>query len=127
MRRIRGGDTIRLWARPIGLSSTTCRRDGFIEGRNLIVDLELSNQDLNALVAQAGDMAGADPDVLVALGAESGAAPTVWMNTSHSVPIVFVAINFDPIAGGYVQSLAKPAGNVAGVFLRQPELAEEPD
>ena len=99
------------------------RRDGFIEGQNLIVDLKLSNQDLNALVAQAGDMAGANPDVLVTLGPEVVLRP--WMNTSHSVPIVFVAINFDPIAGGYVQSLAKPAGNVTGVFLRQPELAEK--
>ena len=32
-----------------------------------------------------------------------------------SVPIVFVANDFDPIAFGYVKSLAQPSGNMTGV------------
>jgi putative ABC transport system substrate-binding protein len=42
---------------------------------------------------------------------------------SSTVPIVVWANNFDLIARGYVQSLARPGGNVTGVFTRQPELA----
>ena len=38
---------------------------------------------------------------------------------------MFVANNYDPIALGYVKSLAKPGGNVTGIFLRQTELAEK--
>jgi hypothetical protein len=35
-----------------------------------------------------------------------------------------IAINFDPIARGYVSSLARPGGNVTGIFFRQLELAQ---
>jgi putative tryptophan/tyrosine transport system substrate-binding protein len=45
--------------------------------------------------------------------------------SSQTIPIAFVANNFDPIALGYVESLAKPGGNVTGIFLRQTELAEK--
>jgi putative tryptophan/tyrosine transport system substrate-binding protein len=37
-------------------------------------------------------------------------------------PIVMIAIDYDPLALGYVMSLARPTGNVTGVFLRQIEL-----
>jgi hypothetical protein len=41
-----------------------------------------------------------------------------------TVPIVIVAIDYDPIASGYVNSLARPSGNVTGVFLQQIELPQ---
>ena len=47
------------------------------------------------------------------------------MQASRTLPIVFVANNYDPIARGYVRSLAAPGGNATGVFLRQTELAEK--
>ena len=39
-----------------------------------------------------------------------------------TIPIVMIAISYDPVALGYVGSLARPGGNITGVFLRQPEL-----
>jgi putative ABC transport system substrate-binding protein len=45
------------------------------------------------------------------------------VGASGSVPIVFIAVNYDPIARGYVTSLARPGGNITGVFFRQLELA----
>src|SRR5262249_45924382 len=39
------------------------------------------------------------------------------------IPIVILAINYDPIERGYVSSLSHPGGNITGVFYRQPELA----
>src|SRR5262249_44648994 len=38
-------------------------------------------------------------------------------------PIVILAVQYDPIERGYVSSLARPGGNITGVFYRQPELA----
>jgi putative ABC transport system substrate-binding protein len=61
--------------------------------------------------------------VLVSLGTESALRAVVV--SSQTIPIAFVANNFDPIALGYVKSLAKPGGNVTGIFLRQTELAEK--
>src|SRR5262249_9258396 len=45
------------------------------------------------------------------------------VGASGSVPIVFIAGNYDPIARGYVTSLPRPGGNITGVFFRQLELA----
>ncbi len=68
-------------------------------------------------------MVRANVDMIAALGTE--AALKAAHTASRNIPIVFVANNYDPIALGYVVSLAKPGGNVTGVFLRQIELAEK--
>jgi putative tryptophan/tyrosine transport system substrate-binding protein len=99
------------------------RKVGFTEGQNLIVDHRPTEQDLSTLSTQAIDMVSADPDALVALGSER--ALQACLQASRSLPIVFVANNYDPIARGYVQSLPKPGGNTTGIFLRQTELAEK--
>jgi len=98
-------------------------RAGFNEGRNLIVEQQPTDQELPALSEQAVAMVRANPDVLVALGSEPVLQACVA--ATRTIPIIFVANNYDPIARGYAQSLAKPGGNVTGVFLRQTELAEK--
>ena len=99
------------------------RKSGFSEGQNLIVDQRPTDRDLLTLKTQAAEMVATNPDVLVALGAEP--ALQAFMQASRTISIVFVANNYDPIALGYVQSLANPGGNATGVFLRQTELAEK--
>src|SRR6516165_818329 len=42
---------------------------------------------------------------------------------SRTLPIVMIAIDYDPFARGYVTSLARPSGNVTGVFFQQTELS----
>jgi putative ABC transport system substrate-binding protein len=39
------------------------------------------------------------------------------------IPIVFIAMDYDPVRLGYVSSIARPGANFTGVFVRQPELA----
>ena len=46
------------------------------------------------------------------------------MAATRTVPIVMWAINYDPIAHGYVKSLAPPGGNVTGIVSQQTELAQ---
>jgi putative ABC transport system substrate-binding protein len=99
------------------------RRLGFSEDRNLIVDLRQPDQDLPSLSAQVEEMVRSNVDAIVALGSEPPLKAAIA--ATRSVPIVFVANNFDPIALGYVKGLAKPGGNATGIYLRQPELAEK--
>src|SRR6185436_7422263 len=40
-------------------------------------------------------------------------------HATMTIPIVIAAINYDPLARGYVASLARPGGNVTGVFYPQ--------
>jgi putative ABC transport system substrate-binding protein len=45
------------------------------------------------------------------------------MAATKTIPIVMAAIDYDPLALGYVSGLARPTGNVTGIFLEQIELA----
>jgi len=93
---------------------------GFVEGQNLMVDRRTAGQTPTALAGNVAEMVRAKVDVIFA-----GAQPAVHAAAGTGIPIIMAAINFDPIAHGYVKSLAQPGGNVTGVVLRQTELAEK--
>jgi ABC-type uncharacterized transport system substrate-binding protein len=93
---------------------------GYQEGRNFTFDyIQTPNVDgyeknYRALAARKVDMflaVGNEPALRAAVAAAGGK------------PIAFLAIDFDPQAKGYVASLARPGGNVTGLFVRQVELA----
>jgi putative ABC transport system substrate-binding protein len=99
------------------------RKLGFSEGRNLTVEFRTVEQERRAVFADAAELVRSNADVLVAIGPEVAVQAAVA--ASSTIPIVIAAFNYDPIARGYVKSLAHPSGNITGVFLRQPELAEK--
>src|SRR5262245_4258514 len=96
---------------------------GFIEGRNLQVEFRPIEQSATALDAAAGQLARANVNLIVTDGTEDALRAAI--GASRSIPIVMVATNFDPLKKHYVESLARPGGNVTGVFLRQTDLAEK--
>jgi putative ABC transport system substrate-binding protein len=98
-------------------------RLGFREGENLTVLHHPTVENATVLAGKAKEFSDAKVDVLVSLGTELALKAAVA--SSQTIPIAFVANNFDPIALGYAKSLAKPGGNVTGIFLRQTELAEK--
>ena len=99
------------------------RKLGFSDGQNLVVEWRPANQESPALAAAAAEIVRANADLIFAPGTE--AVLQAAIAASSTIPIVIVAINYDPIARGYVKSLAQPGGNVSGVVLRQTELAEK--
>ena len=98
-------------------------RLGFREGENLTVLYQSMTTSDAVLAARTKEFVDSKVDALVALGTELALKTVV--SSSRTIPIVFVANNFDPIALGYVSSLAKPGGNITGIFLRATELAEK--
>ena len=96
---------------------------GFKNGQNLIVDFRRVDRDLSALSADAAELVRSNVNVLVAQGTEPGLQAA--LGATRTLPIIMIAANYDPLARGYVKSLARPDGNVTGVFLRQTELAEK--
>jgi putative ABC transport system substrate-binding protein len=99
------------------------RKLGFSESRNLTIEYRSIEQEPRAVFAAAAELVRSNADVLVAIGPEVGLQAAVA--ATSTIPIVIAAFNYDPIARGYVKSLAQPGGNITGVFLRQPELAEK--
>ena len=93
---------------------------GFVEGQNLVVEQRTTRQTPAGLANDVAEMVRAKVDVIFA-----GIQPALQAAVGTGIPIVVGAINFDPIAHGYVKSLAQPGGNVTGVILRQTELAEK--
>jgi putative ABC transport system substrate-binding protein len=65
-------------------------------------------------------LAARDVDIIVASGPEISLKSA--LASSDAKPIVMVAVDYDPLARGYVTSLARPSGNVTGLFLQQIEL-----
>ena len=93
---------------------------GFIEGQNLVVDFLSLEGKFERLPAAMAELVKRKVDVIVAPGLE--VTLKAAMQATDTIPVVMVAINFDPLLLGYVPSLARPGGNVTGVFLRHIEL-----
>jgi putative ABC transport system substrate-binding protein len=96
------------------------RENGFSEGQNFIVEYRRLDDPRGIFVA-AAELTRSQVDLIIAQGPE--AALQAVVGASRSIPIVLQAINYDPIARGYVESLAHPGGNITGLFYRQAELA----
>jgi putative ABC transport system substrate-binding protein len=96
------------------------RELGFSEGENLKVEYQGVDDPRGPFVA-AAELMRFNPDLIVALGPEVALQAVV--GASRAIPIVIAAVNFDPIARGYIRSMARPGGNITGVFFRPIELA----
>jgi putative ABC transport system substrate-binding protein len=68
----------------------------------------------------AADFVAERIDVILAIG--SVALHTAYANT-RTLPIVGLDLETDPVGSGLVRSLARPGGNVTGIFLDAPEVA----
>jgi putative ABC transport system substrate-binding protein len=93
---------------------------GYQEGKTFVFDVvpaaseEEYETGYRTLVAR-------EPDIIMATGVEIALKSA--MAATRTLPIVMIAIDYDPFARGYVASLARPSGNVTGVFFQQIELA----
>jgi putative ABC transport system substrate-binding protein len=98
------------------------RELGFSEGGNCIIDYRNVDDPRGPFVA-AAELMRSQPELIVTAGPEVGLQALV--GASGFIPIVMIAINFDPLARGYVASLARPGGNITGVVFQQLELAQK--
>ena len=95
------------------------RELGWLDGKNLSVDFE-SGDGPSQLSAIANRMVQQRTDVIVAVGPEL--ALKAASEATHAIPIVSIALNYDPMEKGYVASLARPGRNITGIFVRNPEV-----
>ena len=89
---------------------------GWEEGRNLQIDfVQLDDTDVDRSFAMAAELVGRGVDAIYAGGPELAVKSAV--TATRTVPVVMIANDYDPVARGYVASLARPGGNVTGVFF----------
>jgi putative ABC transport system substrate-binding protein len=88
----------------------TLARLGWRDGDNLRIDYRWTDNKPDLANAGAKELIGLAPDVIYAA---PGPAIEAIQKLTHTIPIVF-ATNTDPVAAGYVQSYARPGGNLTG-------------
>jgi putative tryptophan/tyrosine transport system substrate-binding protein len=93
---------------------------GYQEGRNFTFDY-IQTPNVEGYDKGYQELAARKPDVFLAVGSEP--ALRAALSAADGKPIAFLAVDFDPLAKGYVANLSHPGGNVTGIFVRQIELA----
>src|SRR6201993_5099558 len=93
---------------------------GYQEGRNFTFDY-IQTPNVGGYDKSYQELAARKPDVFLAVGSEP--ALRAALSAADGKPIAFLAIDFDPLAKGYVANLSHPGGNVTGIFVRETELA----
>jgi putative tryptophan/tyrosine transport system substrate-binding protein len=86
---------------------------GWTSGRNMRIDIRWGAVDADHYRQHAEELIALAPDVILA-GSSAALAPL--QRATRTVPIVFVGV-VDPVGAGYVDSLARPGGNVTGFAL----------
>src|SRR6201987_2305902 len=93
---------------------------GYQEGRNFTFDY-MQKPKVEGYEKDYREIAARKVDVFLAVGNEP--AVRAALSVADGKPIAFLAIDFDPLAKGYVANLSHPGGNVTGIFVRETELA----
>jgi putative ABC transport system substrate-binding protein len=83
---------------------------GWVEGRNLRIDVGWAGPDVGAQRSHARDLVARGPEVMLASGT---VATQALRDATRTIPIVFVGLS-DPVATGIVSNLARPEANVTG-------------
>lgn len=92
---------------------------GYVEGKTVVYVYRYGRGNPDALPALAAELVKRNVDVIVSTGTAANAAAKA---ATRTIPIVGTDTTVDPVAGGLVASLAKPGGNITGLFFDFREL-----
>jgi putative ABC transport system substrate-binding protein len=90
------------------------RSKGYTDGKNVSIVVRAAEFDPNRVAQYAAELIDSKVDVLFAIG--SKVIQEARQRTS-TIPIVALDLESDPVASGFVKSLAQPGGNVTGLFF----------
>src|SRR3954453_124840 len=83
---------------------------GWKIGQNVRIDTRWATANAAEIRRHAAELVSLAPDVILAHG---GSTVGPLLQATRTVPIVFPVVG-DPVAAGYVDSLARPGGNATG-------------
>ena len=96
------------------------REFGYTQGQNILVEYRFAGASEDRLREYAAQAVRENVSVILAVSSSAVRAAT---KATSTLPIVGLDLETDPIASGAIASLARPGGNLTGVFLDLPELA----
>jgi ABC-type uncharacterized transport system substrate-binding protein len=96
------------------------RELGHIEGQNIAIEYRYTQGKVDRAPELAGELVRLKVDIIVVSGGP------VWVraakNATKTIPIVMLGSGTDPVVEGFIESLARPGGNVTGLTLLGGEL-----
>jgi ABC-type uncharacterized transport system substrate-binding protein len=96
------------------------RERGYIEGQNIAIEYRYGEGKLDRLPELATELMRLKVDIIVVTGGFS--AIRAAKNATKTIPIVMAGTAIDPVEAGFVESLARPGGNVTGPTTLSREL-----
>src|SRR5215475_6499747 len=97
------------------------RERGYIEGQNIAIEYRYAEGKLERYPELLAELVRLKVDIIVV--AAGDAAIKAAKNATKTIPIVMVGTGIDPVEAGYVESLARPGGNVTGITRLSTELS----
>jgi putative ABC transport system substrate-binding protein len=94
---------------------------GWIDGRNVRMDVRWGRADINRVRALAQELVGSQPDIILA---NSAAATIALQRETQTIPIVAAGFG-DPVASGIVARLDRPSGNDTGFAILERSLGSK--
>src|SRR5215475_9609391 len=95
------------------------RELGYVEGKNIVIEYRYAEGKLDRLSGLAAELVRLKVDVIVS----AGPPPTrSAKQATATIPIV-MGFDNDPVGNGFVESLARPGGNITGLATLFPEIS----
>jgi ABC-type uncharacterized transport system substrate-binding protein len=95
------------------------RERGYVEGKNIVVEYRYGEGKPDRMAEHAADLVQQKVNLIVTAGSQ---ATRPAKEATHTIPIVMAQDN-DPLGSGFVDSLAKPGGNITGLANLTTELS----
>jgi ABC-type uncharacterized transport system substrate-binding protein len=89
------------------------RERGYIEGQNIATEYRFAEGKRERLPELAAELVRLKVDIIVVAG--GGGQILAARNATKTIPIVMVGGGIDPVEAGFVETLARPGGNVTGI------------
>ena len=96
------------------------RESGYVEGQNIAIEQRYAEGKPELFPDRAADLVRLKVDVIFARGPWAVSAAKA---ATRTIPIIGLDLESDPISDGFVKSLARPGGNITGMFLDLAELS----
>ena len=94
------------------------RELGYVEGKNIVIELRYSEGKLDRYPALVADLVRLKVDIIVS----SGPTGTRFLKEATTTIPIVMAFDTDPVGNGLVASLSRPGGNITGLSVLSPEL-----
>lgn len=93
---------------------------GYVEGKTLNFEFRNAGGKFELLPALARELVATRPDIILVTGPEVSIRAA--KQAAGTLPVVMIAIDFDPVAAGLVRTLGRPGTNMTGLSAQQIDL-----